>query len=128
MRIAALVARILLGLIFFVFGLNMFFNFIPMGPMPTGPAGSFLGVLAATHYTLAVGAVMVTSGALLLIGRFVPLALVLLGPVLVNILIFHLLMARSAIGLGLFAALLWFVVFARHRAAFAAIFQPRFPD
>ncbi|MGA8043577.1 MAG: hypothetical protein WCA37_12305 [Terracidiphilus sp.] len=92
------------------------------------PAGSFLGVLAATHYTLAIGVVMVASGALLLIGRFVPLALVLLGPVLVNILLFHLFMAPSAIGMGLFATLLWFVVFARHRAAFAGIFQPRLPD
>ena len=128
MKIAALAARLLLGLLFTIFGLNMFLHFIPTPPEPPGAAGQFATLLGSTHYILAVGAVMVVSGALLLIGRFIPLALTFLGPVLVNILLFHLLMAPASIGMGLFATLLWFILFARHRTAFTGIFQARLPQ
>jgi uncharacterized membrane protein YphA (DoxX/SURF4 family) len=128
MKIAALVARLLLGLLFTVFGLNMFLHFIPTPPGPPGAAGQFATLLGSTHYILAVGAVMVVSGVLLLIGRFIPLALTLLGPVLVNILLFHLFMAPASIGMGLFATLLWFILFARHRTAFAGIFRATLPQ
>lgn len=124
MKIAALVARLLLGLMFLVFGSNMFLHFIPTGPLPTGPAGEFALLLTTTHYMLAVGAVMVFSSILFLANRFVPLALVLLGPVLVNILLFHALMAPRGIGMGAFATLLWLVVFVRVRRAFAPLFAP----
>lgn len=124
MKIAATVARLLLGLMFLVFGSNMFVHFIPMGPMPTGVAGEFTATLVKAHYMLPVGVVMVFSGVLLLVNRFVPLALVLLGPVLVNILLYHALMAPAGIGMGALATLLWFVVFARYRAAFAPLFAP----
>ena len=86
MKIVALIARILLGLIFFVFGLNGFLNFIPMGPLPSGLAGEFMTVLFQSHYVLFVSAVQLAGGVLLLVNRYVPLALVLLGPVIVNIL------------------------------------------
>jgi putative oxidoreductase len=118
-----MVARLLLGLLFLVFGLNMFLHFIPQGPLPAGPAGDFAKVLFTTGYFYVVGAVMVISGVLLLIDQFVPLALVLLGPVLVNILIFHVLMAPKAIGMGAIAAILWFIVFYRHLPAFYGLFQ-----
>ncbi len=79
----------------------------------------------STHYFYFVGGVMVVSGVLFLVGRFVPLALVLLGPVLVNILIFHIVMAPRGIELGLFATLLWLLVFYQVRSAFAGLFQAK---
>ena len=93
--------------------------------MPTGPAGDFFRVLFSTHYFYFVGGVMVVSGVLLLVGRFVPLALMLLGPVLVNILIFHIVMAPRSIGMGVFAALLWLLVAYQVRSAFTGLFQAR---
>jgi hypothetical protein len=126
LKIVAIVARYLMGLMFLVFGLNMFLNFIPSGPLPPGQAGQFFGVLMATHYMYVVGAVMVVSGILFLVNRFVPLGLVLLGPVLVNILVFHVLMMPRTIGMGLFATLLWLLVAWQHRAAFEVLFEARF--
>ncbi len=85
MKIAALMARVLLGLLFLVFGLNGFLHFIPMAP-PPGLAGQYMGALFLSHYIVAVFLLQVVGGVLLLANRFVPLALVLLGPVVVNIL------------------------------------------
>ncbi len=88
-------------------------------------AGEFLGLLVSTHYAYVIGAVMLISGLLFLANRFVALGLVLLGPVLFNILVFHICMDLKDIGAGLIATLLWFVVFWQHRAAFAGIFAAR---
>src|ERR1700759_3968387 len=91
MKAATVVVRILLGLMFVVFGLNIFLSFLPMPKEAPAPlAGAFGGALFQSHYILVVGALQVLGGLLLLIGRFVPLGLVLLGPVIVNILLFHL--------------------------------------
>src|SRR5690349_12595139 len=125
MRIVALISRLLLGLIFFVFGLNGFLQFMNMGPMPTGLAGQFLGALFQSHYLWVVAALQVIGGLLLLINRFVPLALVLLGPVIVNILLYHLLLNPAGIGLALVATVLWFVVFYAYRQYFSGIFVNR---
>ncbi|HET9789865.1 MAG TPA: DoxX family membrane protein [Candidatus Angelobacter sp.] len=124
MKIAVMIARILLGLSFFVFGLNGFFHFIPMKPsdMPTGVAGQFIGALISSHYFVAVAAVQAIGGALLLIGRYVPLGLVLLGPVIVNILLYHCLMFSKGIGMALLVAILWFVVAYSRRENLAGIF------
>ncbi len=62
MKIVTMIARYLLGLMFLVFGCNIFFNFIPMGPMPAGLAGQFMGALFASHYFYVVGAMMVSIG------------------------------------------------------------------
>jgi hypothetical protein len=124
MKIAVTIARVLLGLLFTVFGANGFLHFLPMQPMP-GLAGQFTGALFVSHYLVVVFLVQLVGGLLLLSNRFVPLALILLGPVIVNILCFHAFMAPQGIGMGLFAAVLWFVVFARVRSAFAGIFQQR---
>jgi putative oxidoreductase len=124
MKIAVLVARTLLGLLFLVFGLNGFLHFIPMA-MPTGLAGQYLGVLSVSHYFLAVCVFQVVGGALLLTGQFVPLALLILGPVLVNVLLFHTLMAPAGLPLALVALLLWLIVFAGVRKAFAGVFVQR---
>ena len=86
MKIAALIARLLLGLVFLVFGLNGFLHFMT-GPLPSGPAGQFLSALVQSHYDLVVSAVQIAGGTLLLANRYVPLGLVLLGPVIVNFLL-----------------------------------------
>jgi uncharacterized membrane protein YphA (DoxX/SURF4 family) len=97
-RIAPTVARILLGLVFLVFGLNYFVPFLPTPPME-GPAAAFAGALFATGYMFPlIKGIEVLAGALLLAGRFVPLALLLLAPIVVNIAAFHVFLtpARSA--------------------------------
>ena len=128
MKIVAAIARYLLGLMFLVFGSNMFLNFIPMGTMPTGLAGLFTVALFAAHYFYVVGAIMVISGILLVVNRFVGLGLTLLGPVLFNILTFHLLMNPSGIGPGAFATLLWLLVAWEHRIVFERLFAARLEE
>jgi hypothetical protein len=124
MKIASTIARVLLGLLFATFGLNGFLNFIHMPP-PTGLAGQFFGVLFASHYLVPIFALQLVAGALLLANRFVPLALALLAPVIVNILLFHCLMAPEGLPLACVATLLWAVVFIRMRSAFAGLFAAR---
>ncbi len=121
MKIVNLIARILLGLVFLVFGLNGFFNFLPMPPLPGGPAGAFMGALLSTHYFLVVKALEVTGGALLLVNRRVPLALTLLGPVIVNIFLFHAFMEPSGLPMAIIIVLLWGVSFWANKAAFSGI-------
>src|SRR5882762_7757564 len=105
MKIVAVIARYLLGIVFLVFGLNGFLHFIPQGPMPTGLAGQFFAVTTASHYMAFVFAVQTICGILFLLNRYVPLALTLIGPVIVNILLFHGLMDPGGIGLGIFVAI-----------------------
>ena len=124
MKIATLIARILLGLLFLVFGLNGFLHFIPMTP-PAGLAGQYMGALFLSHYFVAVFLLETIGGALLLVNRFVPLALILLGPVLVNILLFHALMAPEGLPMALFAIALWAILFYRVRRAFAGVLVQR---
>ena len=121
MKIAALISRILLGLLFTVFGLNGFLHFIPMQP-PAGLAGQYMGALFVSHYLVVVFLLQLIGGVLLLVNRFVPLALLLLGPVLVNILLFHACMAPEGLPMALFAIVLWLIVFAGVRSAFAGVF------
>ncbi len=121
MKIVSIIARILLGLMFFVFGLNGFLQFIPAPPIP-GQAGAFVSVLAQSHYVFFVSGVQVLAGALLLVNRFVPLALTLLAAIIANILVFHLTMQPSGLPPGLFVAILWCVLAWRHRAYFEPLF------
>jgi putative oxidoreductase len=125
MKILTLIARLLLGLIFVVFGLNGFLNFLSMGPMPSGLAGQFLGALVLSHYFWVVAALQVMGGLLLLVNRFVPLALVLLGPVIVNIILYHVFLNLVGIGLAIVVVILWFIVFYGHRQYFSGIFAQR---
>ena len=125
MRIATLIARNLLGLMFVIFGLNGFLHFIPQPPMPAGLAAQFMGALGASHYLVPVFLLQLIGGALLLSNRFVPIALVLLGPVIVNILLFHTLMAPAGLPPGTVALVLWLVVFWSVRSAFAGVFAMR---
>ena len=122
MRIASVIARYLAGVIFLVMGLNGFLNFIPMPP-PGGIAGQFLGVLYASHYLWVIFGFQLIAGVLLLVNRYVPLAVAMLAPVLVNILTFHAVMAPSGLPLALFVAALWAVIFVDVRPAFTGLFQ-----
>ncbi len=122
MKIVVLVSRILLGLTFFVFGLNSFIQFIPGAPPTTGFAGAFLGALIGSHYVFFVGGVQLIGGVLLLVNRFVPLALVLLAPVIANIIVFHLTMQLEGLPPGIVAAALWAILAWKLRNYFAPLF------
>ena len=124
MKTAFTIARTLLGLLFTVFGLNGFLHFIPMQP-PTGLAGQYMGALFVSHYLVVVFLLELVGGLLLLVNRYVPLALLVLGPVVVNILLFHSLLAPEGLPLALIAALLWLVIFAGVRQTFAGVFVQR---
>ena len=124
MKILTNVSRFLLGLIFLIFGLNGFLHFIPMPP-PSGVAGQFFGALFVSNYLVPIFALQLISGVLLIVNRFVPLALTILAAIIVNILLFHVLMNPAGLGLALLVAILWGVVFASVRSAFAGIFQAR---
>jgi putative oxidoreductase len=124
MKTASTIARYLGGVIFLVFGLNGFLNFIPLPP-PGGIAGQFMGALYASHYLWVIFAFQLVAGMLLLVNLYVPFAVAMLAPVIVNILSFHVLMAPSGLPLALFVAVLWAVIFVDVRPAFAALFQPR---
>ena len=122
MKIIVLIARLLLGLIFVVFGLNGFLNFLSMGPMPTGLAGQFIGALALSHYFWVIAALQIAGGLLLLINRYVPLGLVLLGPVIVNILLYHIFLFPGGLAIAILVAVLWFIVFYAKRQYFSGLF------
>jgi hypothetical protein len=123
MKIVAVIARYLIGIIFLVFGLNGFLQFLPAPPMPPSMARDFVTVMAASHYILFVAAIQVIAAVLFLIGLYVPLALVIIAPVIVNILLFHTLMAPASIGPGVLVTVLWLILAYRNRAALQGIFQ-----
>ena len=120
MKFAVLISRLLLGLMFIVFGLNGFLHFIPSKPI-SGLALQYMTVLTISHIFMVVFLLEIVGGVLLLINRYVPLGLVILAPILVNILMFHTLMQPAGIPPGLVATLLWFVVYSSVKSAFAGI-------
>ena len=122
MKIVTLIARMLLGLLFFVFGLNGFLHFIPMKGLPPGLAGQFATLLMQSHYVLVVSALQVIGGVLLLVNRYVPLGLTILAPVIVNILLFHILMDRTGLPMAIVVAILWCIVAYRQRQYFSGLF------
>ena len=124
MKVAVLIARILLGLEFVLFGLNGFLQFLHMPP-PTGVPAQFLGALFVSHYAVPVFALQLIGGLLLLSGRYIPLAITILGAILVNILLFHITMAPSGLPLALITFVLWIIVFIGVRRAFAGIFAAK---
>jgi hypothetical protein len=124
MKTVSVIARYLAGVIFLVFGLNGFLNFIPMPP-PEGIAGQFMGALYASHYLWVIFAFQLVAAVLLPVNRFVPFAVAVLAPVIVNILVFHIFMAPSGLPLALFVAVLWALIFVSVRSAFAGLFQSR---
>jgi hypothetical protein len=124
MKIVSLIARYLLGLIFLVFGLNGFLHFLP-SPLPPGLGGQFVGAMFLSHYLAIVFALEFIGAVLLLINRYVPLALVILGAIIVNIVLFHAFMAPSGLPLAIVVTILWLLVAASVRPAFRGIFLQR---
>jgi putative oxidoreductase len=126
MKIVVIIARILLGLIFLFFGLNGFLHFPFLNaPLPPGLAGQFVGAMAQSHYDLVVSGIQVISGVLLLVNRYVPFALTILGPVIVNILLFHICLLPIGMAPGIVSAILWIILFIRYREYFSGIFVQR---
>src|SRR6202023_3663467 len=113
--IASIIARYLLGLIFTVFGLNGFLNFIHQPPPANPLVIQFLVSVSESHFAAFFFALQVLGGLLLLSGYFVPLALTALAAELYNILAFHLTMAPGSIAPALVASVLWVLVFLQYR-------------
>jgi putative oxidoreductase len=119
------VARYLLGLLFVVIGLNGFFHFLPLPPPTSSLAVEYFAAVMASHYIMPIFLLQLISGILLLVNRFVPFALVILAAILFNILLFHITMDPKGIGLGVFAAVLWVLVFAGYRSSFRPILSAK---
>ncbi len=122
MKVVTIIARLLLGLVFVVFGSNAFLHFLPMPPM-SGAAGDFIGAMNATGYLQAVAALQVIGGALLISGFYVPLGLTILGPIFVNILFFHIFIERSGLPMAIVVCLVGLFLAWRYGSAFAGIFR-----
>ena len=121
MKILTLVARILLGFTFLVFGADKIVDFLH-APMPTGDAGALMGLMFAHKWILFYGIIESASGLMLLAGRFVPLALTLLAGMGTNILLFNLTLTPSNLPIPLFLAVLEIYLVYAYRANFAGIF------
>ena len=124
MKVLTIVARVLLGLLFVVFGSNAFLHFIPMPEIPKSLAGDYMKVFFASGYVYVIGGFEVIGGLLLLIGRFVPLGLTILGAIIVNILVFHALMAPEGFPMALIVTALEVFLIWRYRDAFAGLLRP----
>ena len=124
MKTTILVSRILLGLLFAVFGLNGFLHFIPMPP-PQGVAGQYMGALFASGYLVPIFALQLFAGVLLLANRYVALGLAVLAPIIFNITLYHVLMDPKGLAGAVIAIALWSAVFYRERAVFSAFLQQK---
>jgi putative oxidoreductase len=124
MKVATIIARVLLGLMFVVFGSNIFFHFIPMPPQKPSLATDFSKALMESHYMYVVGFLQVAGGLLILIGRYVPLGLTLLGPVIVNILLFHIFLEPTGLPIAIVVAVLALFLLWRYRTNFAGLVKP----
>ena len=125
MKYLIIIARVLLGLVFAVFGSNGFLHF--MGPMPEipGQAGAFMGALFKSGYIYPIAALQVLGGLCLLIGaRFVPLGLTLLGPVIVNIMLYHIFLDHMVNPVAIVVSILALFLLWVYREKFPAIFNP----
>ena len=125
MKTTSIVARYLLGLLFMVFGLNGFLNFIHQPPPANPLAMQFFVAVSASHFAAFFFAVQVLGGLLLLSGYFVPLALTALAAELYNILAFHLTLSPATIAPALLASVLWVLVFLQYRKSFTSIFSAK---
>jgi len=121
MKIVVLISRLLLGLVFVFFGSNGFLHFMP-ATLPPGLAGQFIGAMLQSHYVLVVSAIQVIGGLLLLANRYVPLGLTVLGPIIVNILLFHIFLLPQGLVIAIVVAILWFILFIRYREYFSGLF------
>ena len=124
MKTAIVISRFILGLGFVVFGLNILHPFLPQPPIPDGSLPArFMGVMGPSHWMALAGLFQVFGGVFVLLGRTAPIGLTLLGPVLVNILAFHiLLMGGAGIAPGLVFSVLELFLIYSYRSYFVPIF------
>ena len=120
MNYATIAACSLLGLIFVVFGVNYFLKFLPM-PDLEGHAAAFMGALFASGFLLVVKVIEIVGGALTLSGRYTPFGLLLLGPVVVNIVLFDIFQMKAFNPAGFLVAVLSVFLLIRYRKNFAGI-------
>ena len=125
MKIVSVIARYLLGLMFTVFGLNGFLNFIHQPPPANPLAIQFFVATGTSHFAAFFFAAQLIGGLLLLSGFFVPLALTVLAAELYNILAFHLTLAPASIAPALVACALWLLVFLHYRNSFTGVLAVR---
>ena len=125
MKYVIVIVRVLLGLAFVVFGSNAFFKFMGPPPQMQGQAGAFINAMMSSGYMYVVAMLQVLGGLCLLLGaRFVPLGLTLLGPIIVNIVLFHLFLEPTGLPIALVTAALSLFLLWIYRFKFPAIFQP----
>jgi putative oxidoreductase len=124
MKILIIIARVLLGLIFVVFGSNAFLHFLPMPPLPEGVAGLYLKAFLESGYVYVIGGMQLIAGLLLLVGRFVPLGLTILAAMIFNIWAFHILMAPEGFPPALVVTVLEAFLLWQYRSAFAPLLKP----
>ena len=125
-KILPLVVRFLLGAIFLVFGANKLLHFIPQPPLPPAALPFVTGLVASGYLITTLAIVEMIAGALLLAGRFVPLALTLLAPIVVNIALFHTVLAPAP-GMVVFLLAAELYLAWVYRDAFRALLQPVAP-
>ena len=125
MKIATMILRILLGLVFFVFGLNKIHALFSVGPAPTGEAAVFIGAMVAAKYFTVVGFLEALGGLLLCGNRFVPLGLTILGPIIVNIFLTGLLMDNNGIPMAGAVTAMWLFLFWRYKNNFMPLFESK---
>ena len=118
------IVRILLGVAFVVFGLNAFLHFFGPAEPPPGQAGAFIGAMMTSGYFWVVAALQILGGLCLISGRFVPLGLTLLGPVIVNIDLFHLFLFPQGMPIAILVSVLALFLLWVYRYKFPAIFRP----
>ena len=126
MKIAVIVCRILLGALFVFSGLNSLFGFIKAPPM-TGDVGEWSRIMLTSHYFGVVGFCELVGGGLLMVGRYVPLGLVFLGPVIVNIVTFHLTIGKNANAVTAVVVLIQLFLMWAYRSSFAPLFVAKAP-
>jgi putative oxidoreductase len=124
MKVVTLIARVLLGLMFVVFGANIFLHFIPVPPQKPSLATDFSKALMESRYVYVIGLLQFLGGLLLVIGKFVPLGLTLLGPVIVNILLFHIFLDTTGLPIALVVSVLALFLLWRYRTSFAGLVKP----
>ena len=123
------VARVLLGLIFTVFGLNGFLHFIPQPPMHPGPMMDFfMGLMGTGYFFPLLKGTEVAAGLLLLANRFVPLALTVLAPIVVNIVAVHTFLAPAGLPLAVVVLALEVYLAWAHREAYEGVLRARTPE
>lgn len=126
MQKMGVVARIVMGLIFVIFGLNGFFNFLPFQPQLPEPAVKFVTALMETGYMFPlIKGTEVVAGICLVLGLFVPLALIALAPIIVNIFLYHYFLAPEGLAMAIVLVVLAFFLGHVYRKSFLSVLKPK---